>query len=353
MRDLTKIEFGRWIDAAPRQVQETIVSDATAQTVEAIGKKYRLHVDAIGFLYKLVGYVLVGYVPFDTLPQEIRQLGVDPLEVRKITQDIQDQILVPLSEQIKRDGIRDHQNRERIVDETPQPQERGGGEGERLIAAVAAGGFEPVLATPPTPKAWQPKAADTITVLPQGIYAPPLQSPRYTSQPLVPDAYIHETISLNKLQELGGAKKPSRPATATKTPEPVARVATASTPQVREEAPLTRRLESDTPTPDHLLEDHEEPHMEVPGVHPVPRQTLFSTFPTGGFRSPTPPVGPGSVPQATVPTPPRPSQTLPGSLPSTPVEKATPPRPIAPVPLAPVAPPSHYGVDPYREPLEP
>ncbi len=360
MKDLTQVELGRWLDTAPRQVQEVVLGDELSNLLDALGKKYRIHVDALGVIYKVVGYYLIGYLPEAEVLKEMRGQGLVSSDADQVWGEITEKILVPLHERIVREGVREHQmleHDERGISHAPLPS-RAPNDGERLVAVVAAGGLEPVRATPPTPEAWKPKAV-TIDVLPQGIYAPPPQSPRYTSQPAAPDPYVKEVIPINKLQEMQPAKRVEpKPEVAGAAPGAPVAVARPSAPPAE-----TRR----TLSPDHLLEDHEEPHIDLRGASRVPSQALFSTLP--------PREAPLAPPVVKSEEPPRPSfnlhpaQTLPGSLPATSVEvpplaEALPlPRPAprpptvpnrAPIGMAPLAPtpaPEHYTVDPYREPV--
>ena len=70
MKDLTPLEAGRWMDAAPKIVQDVVTNPLTQQVLERIGKQYALHIDVVGLLVKLTSYMLLGYSsPEDSLQQ--------------------------------------------------------------------------------------------------------------------------------------------------------------------------------------------------------------------------------------------------------------------------------------------
>ncbi|MBI3572195.1 hypothetical protein HY091_01510 [Candidatus Kaiserbacteria bacterium] len=100
--DLSPEEAGRWMDAAPTPVQTVVSDPATPQLVYQIGDRYGLHVDTIGILVKLTGYMLLGYVSPAQFLQELVAAGVPDAQARQIMDEINKKIFVSVREEMRR-----------------------------------------------------------------------------------------------------------------------------------------------------------------------------------------------------------------------------------------------------------
>lgn len=111
---------------------------------------------------------------------------------------------------------------------------------------------------------------------------------------------------------------------------------------------------------DHLLEDHEEPHIDFkPQSAPRPAMPVM---PQAARTAPPPPNLPGAMPPAPAPSAPvapkviQPGNRAPGPIPPTvaPTPAAKPPAPAAGLKFSTPPMPSgaKYSTDPYREPID-
>lgn len=246
MKDLTPEEVGRWLDGAPQQVQDVVMSDDTITIIEQLGEKYGLHIDQAGLIMKLVSYMLIGYLSPNQLLEEMTAGGIADATARKILAEINEKIFVPLREKMR-------------------------GQNGPVAATTEEGPAKPVnmIVHPPLPTPDTPmRPAPSPPPMPRAMPEPPANLPG-AMPPL--------------------AEKPAEP------------------------KPLAAALKA-AGVP--LLEDREEPHIELRPQAPMP-------------------VSPPKI----VPTP-----------------IAIAPAPVAPpraVPAAPVVPlAKDYATDPYREPID-
>jgi hypothetical protein len=264
----------------PDAVREVFGSEETADLVSAIRGKYALHIDVAGVFSKSLGYLLLGLISPQEFLEELVATGVPDKDARGIVVEINQKIFVPLREE----EMKTSQPAKSV---TPQPPPR-----------------PQSLVTPPTAPA---------PVLPKGIYAPPLQSPRYF--------HLENKIS-----------PPLRPLNAPRSGAPGERSALRNIlAAVTKEVPMPMNDEK-------LLEDHEEPRIE------------FNKTPPSIVSRITPPQNlPGVILHPPLIPQPRPGVASGEAGPIIPkVEPSAPPKPS--VPAAPAKP---YSGDPYREPIEP
>jgi hypothetical protein len=102
MKDLSPLEAGRWMDAAPQTVQDAVVSPVTQEVIEQLGQRYKLHVDIVGLIYKLTSYMLVGYIGPEEAFKELKMAGIPEVDARNIMTDINQGVFVPLHEKMRR-----------------------------------------------------------------------------------------------------------------------------------------------------------------------------------------------------------------------------------------------------------
>jgi len=102
MNDLSPIELGRWMDSAPKNVQDTITGPLMEQVIEQLGKKYNLHIDVAGLLFKLTGYMLLGYIKVDDFMKELKIAGVSDANAKEVMFEINQKIFVPLRAEMQR-----------------------------------------------------------------------------------------------------------------------------------------------------------------------------------------------------------------------------------------------------------
>jgi len=90
----------------PQNLQQMILSTDTAETVQAIGQKYHLHVDKMGVLDNEVGAVLVGETRPENFTSRLKEkLGLDQTTVQAITHEVNERIFLPLRETLKNSSL--------------------------------------------------------------------------------------------------------------------------------------------------------------------------------------------------------------------------------------------------------
>lgn len=102
MKDLSPEEAGRWMEATPPLVQAAVMSPATGQVIEQIGKQYALHIDVVGLLMKLTSYMLVGYVTPEDFLKEVLSVGITDQQAKQIIYELNKKIFVPLREEMRK-----------------------------------------------------------------------------------------------------------------------------------------------------------------------------------------------------------------------------------------------------------
>lgn len=273
------------MEALPPVLRHYLADAKYVPVVQGLMQKYKLRVDQSGVLERELILLLMGIESAQEFTDTLaNQAGLNLLTISSIIQDINTQIFMPL---------RDAERRGVLPEPTKPPQPQ---------AMPARTPAQPP-AVPPQPKP-MPTAAPVMQM--PSSYAPPPQSPRYPHQQAQEPAITFTRPAANK-----PAPPPQRA-------------------EDRSSAP------SGLPTSDpaHLLEDHEEPHIEF-------HKLEVSSPEAEG--SPVPPAP--SIPRNAPPP------NLPGIVPAPPLTPA--PRPEVAAPKI-EAPPAQrpYSTDPYREPLE-
>jgi hypothetical protein len=250
------------LDESVRQVMQTlppVIREYLAKgkytlVAKNLMSKYSLRIDQGGILERELMLLIMG---IESPEEFVEALGdeakIAPEAVGNIVQDINSQIFIPLQDEEKK-------------------------------AATALRVPEPRKPIPPPNPAVVPGAPR--------IFAPPPQSPMYPGQS-IPEP----TITFKR--PISQSTQPSVPTSRPPAPEQ----------KITPTAPATTN-------PSQLLEDHEEPHIDISEIH-APQGSLART-------SEVPPNLPGTMP---------PQQVMPT-------------QPKAPLPS------QSYSVDPYREPLE-
>ncbi|OYV27198.1 MAG: hypothetical protein B7W98_02270, partial [Parcubacteria group bacterium 20-58-5] len=259
-----------------------------------------------GVLERELMLLLMGIdTPDEFMKALAEEARLDQKIITGIVQDINTQVFVPLREE----------------------EEKGG------VASAAPSAAPRPMAAPMPPRPPAPHGAggqpETHFHLQNKIIPPP--RPPQPSSPI---------------PKLATPPRPLAAAPAGVSNRPGLRDALAAVTKVPEQPPAAR-----------LLEDHEEPHIEL-GKTPLPAQSRPSTppaHPPGALPSqviqpgarpafaPTPKIVPPAAPQASA------GPAVPKVAPP-----PMPPKPAAvPPPAAPAVPAKPYAADPYREPIEP
>jgi hypothetical protein len=99
----TRQEILNQIDKLPKELQEAYFSVDIDNVIFKIGETNSLHVDQIGLLANQVGLVIVGLTkPQDFLGNLVSELGISRDEAGKITQDINEQVFLPIRDSLKK-----------------------------------------------------------------------------------------------------------------------------------------------------------------------------------------------------------------------------------------------------------
>jgi|SRR3989344_949367 len=289
MKRYSDTEIIQRTNTAPQPVRDVIEDVQTALYIAELGQKYSLHIDKIGMLAELNRNMLLGLVGPEEFLQELVAAGIQDKDAREIMTEINQKIFVPLREQMKK----------------------------RPPTAT-----EPVKPVAPQMAPSRPMGA------PAPLYARPTQAPGVVGPPPQSPSYFHLE---NKIPA---------PPKAMQGAVPVRSTQSSGRPPISNSAPLPPK--SVLPPragldPKRLLEDHEEPHIDIKGAETPLQQALRTVLPPANL--------PGVIthPPLTPPAPIAPPQ---------PPLPPTPPKPIPPTPLVSPIPPKPYSADPYREPID-
>lgn len=288
MKDLTPEESGRWMAAAPPLVQETVTSSATQEVIEQIGKQQTLHVDVVGLLMKLTSYMLLGYAGPEQFLQEMRAIGIPDQQARQIIDDINKKIFVPLRQKMQGGAVEKPQV-------APAPPVRQ--------SPPTAWGASAPPAPHPSPRATEGTArpVQMNAPVPSYEYAKPKQSSPLSS----PEA------SQGAAQYFHLENKIPPPLPVPTPPKPIAQEVRPPHEFPKVEPKMQPRLPNGEPQR-RMLEDHEEPHLEL-------KRALAQV-----------------VPAQVAP------MNLPGTVPPVAIPEIKPQIPIT----------KQYVADPYREPID-
>lgn len=86
----------------PKTLREAISSIETADNIQEIGEKYKLHIDQVGKLGNETGLVMLGFTRPYLFPAKVAQaLNIPREDASKIAQDINDKIFSQIREFIQ------------------------------------------------------------------------------------------------------------------------------------------------------------------------------------------------------------------------------------------------------------
>lgn len=331
MKHYTTQELLAISNKVPLPVQEALSSETTITTISNLGVSSKLHIDEIGLIAELNVQMLLGLISPPEFLQELITAGIAEKDAREIMTEINQKIFVPLREEMRKGPQQEKPPMPRptlppTVPPAPPPPM------PPPQAAVPSYQF-PALPRPSR----LPPPPPIPTPPPQPSFAPPPPPPApwQNVQPLntviipanpqmptrAPQASVSMPRYIPPTSRWGSQTSPTlKPAT----PRPPS-AGWQTTGQQRGQTPIPAR-QTDT---SKLLEDHEEPHIEL-GKAPAP----LRIFPPRPTAPPRPSVASGGV---------GPPPNLPGAMQ---------PPPIPKPPTTPPPPPASYSNDPYREPVE-
>lgn len=351
-----KIPSEKMIDAykkLPQPIRAFLSDPSFGETVQSVGNKFSLHVDAQGELSQMVTNILLGFLAPAELRTELVRAGVPEAQVPEVIKELNVNIFEPLQKSMREQ--REH----------PSTTELESGEEESLNTLP-----KEVLQPLTVPRveavqAPQPISASVSTAAPfvpppsQNLVAPAPFAP--PSTPIVPP---HAPVVAPQPFAPAPRPVPPTPQPFAPVPQPFAQSAAVppptpvAAPAPIYEHPAVRTMAHDMQV---MKEEKEHPHTPAPAPAPMPvappawqppspaRSFQTSSVPnTATPFTPSVPVEP-PAPQATPiysePVVARPVPPAPVNLPGQPAPFVPPPA------AASFNPPiiKEYGVDPYRE----
>lgn len=101
-------------ESLPKALREAIVSVETADSIQAIGEKYKLHIDQIGSLGNETGLVMLGFTRPYLFPAKLAQsLKVPREQASLIAQDINEQIFTKIRDFIEKPNLNSEKEAEK------------------------------------------------------------------------------------------------------------------------------------------------------------------------------------------------------------------------------------------------
>ncbi|MBY0472954.1 hypothetical protein K2Q00_01540 [Patescibacteria group bacterium] len=86
----------------PQDVRDAMLSAQLGENLRAIGQKHGLHIDQVGVLEDETMLVMLGFFePEDFNNQLIAQLRISPADAEAITQEVTQQVFLPIRESMK------------------------------------------------------------------------------------------------------------------------------------------------------------------------------------------------------------------------------------------------------------
>lgn len=301
LKDLNSMEAGRWMAASPQPVQDAVESVETELTIQGIVKQFSLNENTANLLAKMVYYMLIDYVSPDDVARELDAIGIPSEQVKLILNVVKQKIFVPVWNKLPRET---NPNASQLKP-TMRVSDVSGRHIPNSVPAV--------------------QRSTSIPDISKGMYAPPLQSPRYPGQQV--------EVQVNKVAQQPARQAPLAPGVIGQGQKFVPKHPFVSQAAAKAPAPivpatggsLRDAVQSAIRKDEKLLSDHEEPHIDL--------------------RTTQAPANlPGVVqPAAHAPMPER-------AAPQLPIQRVTYPTPPTPPGLPPLT--KSYSVDPYREPLD-
>jgi len=87
----------------PKDIQTTLSSIEVDKKIQNIGKKYDLHIDQIGLLGEIVGFVLLGFTPRKNLIAEVKkELEINSTQASLIVSSVDNEIFKPVRESMEK-----------------------------------------------------------------------------------------------------------------------------------------------------------------------------------------------------------------------------------------------------------
>lgn len=181
MKHFSDIEIEEAFKKVPQFVREELTQGEKIPTaIAGIGKKQSLRIDQIGLLAELNRNMLLGLIDPPGFLQEMLAAGIPHKDAREIMSEINQKIFVPLREEIQK------------------------GTAPASPKALQGTAQPPKPPAPPRPTGPWPRQPQPSMPRPQ-VFAPPPQSPRYTSaaESQLPAGMKFAAPS----KEMGGIKK--------------------------------------------------------------------------------------------------------------------------------------------------
>ncbi|MEK7630756.1 MAG: hypothetical protein AAB417_01885 [Patescibacteria group bacterium] len=101
MKTFTQQQIIDAYDRLPDPVKDAIFEEATADKIQAVGKKHGLLLDRMGNLAEEVGYVMLGLIPAKEFPEYVMQTcGVSAQKAGEIVTDLNQAVFLPIQDHI-------------------------------------------------------------------------------------------------------------------------------------------------------------------------------------------------------------------------------------------------------------
>lgn len=120
MQEYTEEQFLEKYNSLPQELKTAMSSIESSEIIQAIGKKYGLHIDQTGELASETGFVLLGFTkPEDYIRNLKDRLKVDPQKAKEIALEINSRIFSKVKENLKRlHGIGSEEKKENVFNKT-------------------------------------------------------------------------------------------------------------------------------------------------------------------------------------------------------------------------------------------
>ncbi len=200
MTVLTREEKIKIFSKLPPQLQEMLFSDATADTIDKIGKKYGLNDDQISLLTRIIGDIILGIIPITLLAQEINsKITSDAQVAMNLAQELNIELLAPVMVSMPSAPTPATPAAPTPAPATPKttsptPPYQGGEKGEVASPTPRIDGYrEPTFSMPEIVDLRKMPSSISTPVAPKPIPSIPTPTPTAPSKPITPPTPIIPT----------------------------------------------------------------------------------------------------------------------------------------------------------------
>lgn len=116
----TNAQLKEMFKKLPQKVREAIFAEETANTMQAIGNQFALHIDQVGIVADEAGLVMLGVTPRSQFaPMIQKRARLTPEVASKISSEVETRVFKPIQEHLRGESVIDD-----TIETLPSPEQR-------------------------------------------------------------------------------------------------------------------------------------------------------------------------------------------------------------------------------------